>query len=113
MPASAQISMRSKPVTQSNGVVVRKSSIRKLPNVLVAETVVISFIILRKGEGLTSFHEDNSAHSFGEKKYNDDFRGVYFWDYAKKLKSNLVLVVVLDHAAACKVITKLLPALPR
>ena len=47
-------------------------------NVLVAETVVISFIILRKGEGLTSFHEDNSAHSFGEKKYNEDFRGVYF-----------------------------------
>ena len=29
--ASAQISMRSKPLTQSNGVVVRKSSIRKLP----------------------------------------------------------------------------------
>ena len=32
MPASAQIGMRRKPVTQSNGVVVRKSSIRKLPN---------------------------------------------------------------------------------
>ena len=32
-PASAQISMRSKPVTQSNAVVVRKSSIRKLPNI--------------------------------------------------------------------------------
>ena len=31
-PARAQISMRSKPLTQSNGVVVRKSSIRKLPN---------------------------------------------------------------------------------
>ena len=30
-PTSAQISMRNKPATQSNGVVVRKSSIRKLP----------------------------------------------------------------------------------
>ena len=32
-PVSAKISMRSKPVTQSNGVVVRKSSIRMPPNV--------------------------------------------------------------------------------
>ena len=30
-PASAQLSMRCKPLTQSNGVVVRKSSFRKLP----------------------------------------------------------------------------------
>ena len=32
-PASAKTGMRSRYVTQSNGVVVRKSSIRKLPNV--------------------------------------------------------------------------------
>ena len=31
-PASAKTGMRSRYVTQSNGVVVRKSSIRKLPN---------------------------------------------------------------------------------
>ena len=32
-PASAQISMRNEPLTQSNGVVVRKSSICKLPTI--------------------------------------------------------------------------------
>ena len=37
-PASAQMSMRSKPVTHSNGVVVRKSSIRKLPTFIERET---------------------------------------------------------------------------
>ena len=42
MPASAQISMRSKPVTQSNGVVVRKSSIRKLPIIWIVNSLVDS-----------------------------------------------------------------------
>ena len=43
-PASAQISMRSKPVTQSNGVVVQKSSVRKLPNSSMGTAV--EFVIL-------------------------------------------------------------------
>ena len=42
-PASAQMSMRSKPVTHSNGVVVRKSSIRKLPNISSGGEKIIRF----------------------------------------------------------------------
>ena len=47
MPASAQISMRSKPVTQSNGVVVRKASIRKLP-INVESTSVLEILWMKK-----------------------------------------------------------------
>ena len=39
---------------------------------------VRGFVILRPGEGLTSFNKDNSADFFGEKKHNEAFRGAYF-----------------------------------
>ena len=39
---------------------------------------VRSFIILQSGEALTSFNNDNSANLSGEKKYNEEFRAVYF-----------------------------------
>ena len=39
---------------------------------------VRSFRILQSGEGSTSFNNDNSANFSGEKKYNEEFRGVYF-----------------------------------
>ena len=55
-----------------------------------------SFIILLPGEGLTSFNKYNSANFSGEKKYNQAFRGVYFfYNTRENIKSNLVLVVVL------------------
>ena len=39
---------------------------------------------------------DNSANFSGEKKYNEEFRGIYFLTIREKnFKSNLVLVVVL------------------
>ena len=34
--------------------------------------------ILESGEVLTSFNNDNSANFSGEKKWNEEFRGVYF-----------------------------------
>ena len=34
---------------------------------------------------LTSFNNDNSASFSGEKKYNEEFRGVYFLTTRKKL----------------------------
>ena len=39
---------------------------------------VRSFSILQSGEGSTSFNNDNSANFSGEKKYNEEFWGVYF-----------------------------------
>ena len=39
---------------------------------------VRSFSILQSGEGSTSFNKDNSANFSGEKKYNEEFQGVYF-----------------------------------
>ena len=56
---------------------------------------VLSF--LQSGEVLTSFINDYSANFSGDKKYNEEFRGVYFLTYAKKrLKSNHVFVLVLE-----------------
>ena len=44
----------------------------------------------------TSFNNDNSANFFGEKKYNEEFRDVYFLTTRQKnFKRNLILVVVL------------------
>ena len=46
-------------------------------------------------EVLTSFNNDNSAKFSGEKKYNEEFREVYFLTLREKnFKSNFVLVVV-------------------
>ena len=47
-----------------------------------------SFIILRSGEGSTSFNNDNSADFFnGKKEYNEAFQGVCFlkntWEKVK------------------------------
>ena len=39
---------------------------------------VRSFSILQSGEVSTFFNNDNSANFSGEKKYNEEFRGVYF-----------------------------------
>ena len=41
-------------------------------------------IILRSGQGLTSSNKENSANFSGEKKYNEAFRGVYFWTIREK-----------------------------
>jgi len=50
---------------------------------------------LRSGEGLiTSSTKDNSVKFSGEKRYNEAFRGVFFFDNTRKnFKSNLVFVV--------------------
>ena len=40
---------------------------------------VRSFIILSSGEGLTSFSINNCTNFFGERKYNEAFRGVYIF----------------------------------
>ena len=46
---------------------------------------VNSFIILRSGESVTSFNEDNSANFSGEKqKYNEAFRSHYFLTIREK-----------------------------
>ena len=46
---------------------------------------VRSFIILQWREVLISFNNDNSANFASEKKHNEEFLGVYFLQYAKKL----------------------------
>ena len=43
---------------------------------------VLSF--LQSGEGLTSFINDNSANFSGDKKYNEEFQGVYFLSIREK-----------------------------
>ena len=45
---------------------------------------VRSFSILQSGEGSTSFNNDNGANFSGEKKYNEEFRGVYFLTIREK-----------------------------
>ena len=45
---------------------------------------VRSFSILQSGEGSTSFNNDNSANFSGEKKCNEEFRGVYFLTIREK-----------------------------
>ena len=58
---------------------------------------VRSFIILRSGEGLSSFNKNNRANFSGEKKENEAFQGIYFLRICEKnLKSNVVLVLVLE-----------------
>ena len=44
-------------------------------NVVVAGT---SLSILQSGEVLASFNNDNSVNFSGEKRYNEEFRDVYF-----------------------------------
>ena len=46
---------------------------------------VRSFIILQWREVLTSFSNDNNANFSNEIKYNEEFRDVYFLQYAKKV----------------------------
>ena len=46
---------------------------------------VRSFSILQLEEVLSSFNDDNSANFSGEKKYNEEFRGVYFLTVQEKL----------------------------
>ena len=45
---------------------------------------VRSFSILRSGERVTSFTNGNSAYFSGERKYNEEFRGVYFLTIREK-----------------------------
>ena len=45
---------------------------------------VRNFSILRSGEVFSSFKNDNSANFSGEKKYNEEFRGVYFLTIREK-----------------------------
>ena len=45
---------------------------------------VRSFSILQSGEGSTSFNNDNSSNFSCEKKYNEEFRGVYFLTIREK-----------------------------
>ena len=45
---------------------------------------VRNFSILQSGEVLSSFNNDKSANFSDEKKYNEEFRGVYFLTIRKK-----------------------------
>ena len=90
-------------------------------NVAVAEAsyqMLESFIILQSGKGLTCFNKDNSDHYSGEKS-TMKLSGVSVFENTRKnlsqiLYSNLKVYTKNQRttAAACKVITKLLPALP-
>ena len=52
-------------------------------------------MILRQGDGLSSFSKDNSAN-FWWKRSAMKLSGVsIFWEYAKNFKSNLILIVIL------------------
>ena len=58
-----------------------------LPRVLAREgklSNVRNFSILQSGEVFSSFNNDNSANFSGEKKYNEEFRGVYFLTIREK-----------------------------
>ena len=59
---------------------------------------VWSFSVLQSGEVLSSFNNDKSANFSGEKKFSEEFRGVYFLTIRGKtlIKSNLVVLVVPD-----------------
>ena len=50
---------------------------------------VRSFIILQSGEALTSFNNDNSANLSGLKRYNEEFRGVYFLIIREKILNEI------------------------
>ena len=58
-----------------------------------SESVVVAG---EEREVFSSFNNHDNVNCSGEKKYNEEFRGVYFFDNTRKnFKSNLVLVVVL------------------
>ena len=61
--------------------------LRVLVSVVVAGTRlsnVRNFSILQSGEVFSSFNNDKSANFSDEKKYNEEFRGVYFLTIRKK-----------------------------
>ena len=65
-------------------------------NVVVVETNYHSFIIFQSREGLTSFNKDNSANFSYESKAQLSFLGCLVFEITrKKIKSNLVFIVVL------------------
>ena len=49
------------------------------------ELNVRNFSILQSGEVFTSFNNDDSAYFSGEKKYIEEFRSGFFWQYEKKV----------------------------
>ena len=49
------------------------------------ELNVRNFSILQSGEVFTSFNNDDSAYLSDEKKYIEEFRSGFFWQYEKKL----------------------------
>jgi len=50
---------------------------------------VWGFIILRAGEVLTFFSEDNAANFRMKEKYNEAFHGVYFFRIREKALSRI------------------------
>ena len=58
-------------------------------NVVETGTSVRGFIILRSGEGLTSFNEDNNDTFSGESKVHEAFRGVWFLGIREKSFSQI------------------------
>ena len=53
-------------------------------------TNVRSFRILESGKSSTSFNNDNSSNFSGEKKYNEEFRGVYFLGIREKTLNQII-----------------------
>ena len=52
---------------------------------------VRNFSILQSGEVFSSFNNDNIANFSGEKKYNEEFRGVYFLTIREKVLNQISL----------------------
>ena len=46
---------------------------------------VKNFVILRPKEGVTSFIKNNRVNLYGEKNYNEAFRGVYILRIREKI----------------------------
>ena len=46
--------------------------------------------VLHSVQGLTSFNNDNSANVSGEKKYNEEFRGVYLLRICEKTVNQIL-----------------------
>ena len=70
-----------------------KSGSRRHPTTSFSESVVVAgtsyqmlevLSFLQSGEVLTSFNNDNSANFSDDKKYNEEFRGVYFLTIREK-----------------------------
>ena len=50
----------------------------------------MSFIILRSGEGLTSFNKNHRVNFSGKKKVNNDaFRGIYFFENTRTTECHI------------------------